>query len=117
MSLRELVSVLVLLVAGFLVVSTAMRPATAGLAWLIFGVACVLTFVSVHAAVYLNGIAQRLIGVAGALLGSWTIVASVIIDPTAVRWIGLASAIAFVALDLISVFLSRGQDRARPALA
>jgi hypothetical protein len=117
MSLRELVSVLVLLLAGFLVVSTAVRPATAGLAWVIFGVACALTIISVHAAVYLSGTAQRLIAAAGALLGSWTIVAAVIIDPETVRWIGLGSAIAFVGLDLLSVTLARSHDRARPALA
>jgi hypothetical protein len=77
MNIRYLSVLVLVITAGFLVVATqAFGVATA--TWLTFAVAIGLTVVSLCMAGSLESIAQRVIGGVGAIVGAWTIVASLL---------------------------------------
>jgi hypothetical protein len=88
--------------AGFLVVAT-QGFAAPTVAWLTFGIAAGLTIVSLYMLAAPSTITQRVIGGMASVLGAWTIVASLVFVPATVLSLGLASAIAFVALGVIGL--------------
>jgi hypothetical protein len=99
MSIRYLSNLVVMIAAAFLVVAT--QAFVAGtVAWLTFGIAVGLTILSAYMLVSRHGIAQRVVGGLGAVLGAWTIVASLVFAPATVVWLGFGSAIAFVVLGI-----------------
>jgi hypothetical protein len=99
MSIRYLSNLALMIAAAFLVVAT--QAFLAGtVAWLTFGIAAGLTLLSAYMLIGRHGIAQRMVGGLGAVLGAWTIVASLVFVPATVVWLGFASAIAFVVLGI-----------------
>ena len=99
MSTRFFYNSLLAMAAGFLVVATrAFAPFT--VAWITFGVAIGITRASVMTIGLPVGLMQRALSALGAVLGIWTIVASLVFAPTTVVWLGFASALGFVALAL-----------------
>jgi len=97
MSTRYFSNLVLALIGGFLVVATmAFAPLTA--AWLTFGIAVGATVISLYMVGFEKTLPQRILGGLLAILGAWTIVASLVFAPTTVVWLGFASAIAFVAL-------------------
>jgi hypothetical protein len=102
MSTRYFSNLLLALIGGFLVVATmAFAPVTA--AWLTFAVAAGATVISLYMIALEKGLVQRSLGGALAILGIWTIVASLVFAPSTVVWLGFASALAFVALAVIGL--------------
>jgi hypothetical protein len=102
MSIRYLSNLALALVAGFLVVATqAFSPPVA--AALVFAIAIGATVLSGATAVTPTTIVQRVISGIAAVVGIWTIVASLVFFPTTVVWLGLASALALVALAVIGL--------------
>jgi hypothetical protein len=99
MSTRYISNLAVATIAGFLVVATQAFAATT-VAWLVFAIAVALTGISVFIASQTAN-AQRVVGGIGAVLGAWTIVASLVFAPATTLSLGFASAIAFVVLGLI----------------
>jgi hypothetical protein len=99
MSTRYLNNLALTLVAGFLVVATqAFIPTT--VAWLTFAMAITFTILSLELLVVRTTIAQRVISGLTAVIGIWTIVASLVFPATTVVWLGLAAGAAVVALGV-----------------
>lgn len=97
MRIRFLYNMLLTLAAGFLVVATqAFVPAT--VAWITFGIAVAVTLISSGSAVLRLGLVQRGLSATAFLIGVWTIVASLVLAPGTVLWLGFASALALVGL-------------------
>jgi hypothetical protein len=97
MRIRYLYNMVLAVAAGFLVVVTqAFAPVP--VAWLTFAIAVGATLFSAGMLVLPVGIVQRVLSGVSAIIGVWTIVASLVFAPTTVVWLGFASAIALVAL-------------------
>jgi hypothetical protein len=100
-----------LLGGGFLVVAVfALTPATA--AWLGFAVSIPLMLFGlamVSSAVRGIGSGERIgvtiLGALTFLIGSWTIIASLVFAPTTARWLVFASACAHVAISMASLVI------------
>jgi hypothetical protein len=96
MSARYMSNLTLLLAAGFLVVAT-QAFAPGAIAWITFGVAIGFTCVGAAMLAHRRP-AQRVVGCLIAVIGAWTIVASLVFVPTTVLWLGFASALGVVAL-------------------
>jgi hypothetical protein len=99
MSTRYLNNLALTIAAGFLVVATqAFIPAT--VAWLTFAMAITFTVIGFELLVVRTTIAQRVISGLAAVIGIWTIVASLVYPATTVVWLGFAAGAAVVALGV-----------------
>jgi hypothetical protein len=102
MDIRYLSNLTLALAAGFLVVATqAFSPPVA--AALVFAIAIGATVLSLATIAAPTTRVQRVISGVAAVIGIWTIVASLVFFPTTVVWLGFASALALVALAVIGL--------------
>jgi hypothetical protein len=102
MSTRYLYNLALALVAGFLVVATqAYTPGT--VASLTFAIAIGVTAVSLGMIAVRGGIVHRALSGLAAVIGGWTIVASLVFASTTVVWLGFGSALALVGLGVIGL--------------
>lgn len=102
MNIRYVSNLVLALVAGFLVVATqAFSPAIA--AALVFAIAIGATVLSLGTIAAPTTTAQRAISGVAAVVGGWTVVASLVFFPTTVVWLGFASALALVGLAVIGM--------------
>jgi hypothetical protein len=101
MSTRFLSNVLLAMVAGFLVVAT-QAFAPAAVAWISFGIAVAITVTGLSMIASRMAV-QRVVAALTALIGGWTIVASLVFAPATVVWLAFASALAVVGLGLIGL--------------
>jgi hypothetical protein len=97
MTTRFLSNLALALLGGFLVVAT-QAFALGAVTWLTFAIAIGALVVGVGMTTLVRDLPQRGIGAAAAVIGIWTIVASMVFAPGTVMWLGFASALAFVAL-------------------
>jgi hypothetical protein len=102
MSIRYLTNLALALAAGFLVVASQVFTAPVAAA-LTFAIASGATILGLYMLVSRSTIAQRVIGGLVAVLGAWTIVASLVFVPATVVTLGFASALGFVALGVIGL--------------
>jgi hypothetical protein len=97
MNIRYLSNLTLALAAGFLVVATqAFSPTIASA--LVFAIAIGATVLSLGTMAVKTTTVQRVISGIAAVVGGWTIVASLVFFPTTVVWLGFASALALVGL-------------------
>jgi hypothetical protein len=102
MSIRYLTNMLLALVAATLVVFTmAFAPGVA--ATLTFAFAIALTVIGAASLIAPTGIVQRVIGGIVAVIGAWTIVASLVFAAPTVLWLGFAAGAAAVGLAVIGL--------------
>ncbi|HLI59666.1 MAG TPA: hypothetical protein VKV21_08370 [Solirubrobacteraceae bacterium] len=94
-----------LTLAGAFTVVASMAWGTPTFMWLMFVAGIVAVGLSLAAAVPGRGLAQRSLDGAIAILGAWTIVASLVFAGATVTWLGFASGIGFVALALAGLAL------------
>lgn len=98
MSMRFATNGIVAVAAGFLVVaSQGFASATTG--WIAFGIAIgILALTGLAQADSSRGVDQRVLDGIVAIVAIWTIVASVVFDGTALKWLSAGEAIALVAV-------------------
>jgi len=102
MTSRFLFNLTLAVLGGFLVVATmAWAAPVASALTLAIGIGA--TAVALTMAGFSGRNVHRGIGMAAAVLGAWTIVASVVFVPTTVVWLGFASALGLVGLALIGL--------------
>lgn len=94
-----------LTLAGAFTVVASMAWAPATFMWLMFAAGIAAIGLSLGAVVRGRGRAQRTLDGMTAVLGAWTIVASLVFSASVVTWLGFASGIGFVALALIGLTL------------
>lgn len=103
MTTRYLTNVVLALIGGALLV-TSQAFAWDTFAWIMLGGGAAAAAIALPAiAIRSRGIAQRGLDAIGAVVGAWTIVASLVFVGAAVTWLGFASGGAFVALALIGL--------------
>lgn len=102
MRIRYLSNLVLALVAGFLVVAT-QAFALPTVKWLTFAIAIGATVISLGTGAVRIPLAQRLISAVAAVIGVWTIVASLVFSLHTVMWLGFASAVALVGLAVIGL--------------
>ena len=104
MNSRYLTNAALALIGGFTVVASQVWiPAT--FMWLMFSAAVLAVALSSAAALNGRGNVQRGLDGLIAILGAWTIVASLVFSGSVITWLGFASGAAFVALALIGLTL------------
>jgi cation transport ATPase len=104
MNSRYLTNAALAVIGGFTVVASQVWiPAT--FMWLMFSAAVLAVTLSTAVALRGRGNVQRGLDGLVAILGVWTIVASLVFSGTVVTWLGFASGAAFVALALIGLTL------------
>jgi hypothetical protein len=97
MNIRYPYNIGLALVAGFLVVATqAFAPTT--VACLTFAIVTGATLAALGSIPARVGLFQRAPSGVTAVVGAWTIVATLVFAPTTVVWLGFASAVALLAL-------------------
>src|ERR1700761_574252 len=102
MNSRYLTNATLALIGGFTVVaSQGWNPAT--FMWLMFAAAILAVTLSTAAGLEQRGNVQRGLDGIIAVLGAWTIVASLVFSGTVVTWLGFAAGAAFVVLALIGL--------------
>jgi hypothetical protein len=104
MNSRYLTNAALALIGGFTVVASQVWiPAT--FMWLMFSAAVLAVVLSSAIALKGRGTVQRGLDGVVAILGAWTIVASLVFSGSVVTWLGFASGAAFVVLALIGLTL------------
>jgi hypothetical protein len=100
MSTRYLTNVALVLLGGFLLV-TSQAFAVATFSWVMLGVGIATLLITAPAvAIRSRGPAQRGLDYVFSLLAAWTIIASQVFAGAAVTWLGFASGAALVALGI-----------------
>jgi hypothetical protein len=102
MSTRYLYNLALSLVAGFLVVAT-QAFAAGTVASLTFAVAIGVTAMSLAMAIFRAGIVHRALSGLAAVIGAWTIVASLVFASSTVVWLGFAAGLALVGVGVIGL--------------
>jgi hypothetical protein len=105
MSSRFASNLIVCSLAAFLAVASfAFPPGT--LAWLSFGVACAVTLTVLAAFAFRGrGPAQRVLDLLSALIGGWTIVASLLYQGGLLKWLSVGAAGALWGLAVTGLVL------------
>ncbi|MHB1570481.1 MAG: hypothetical protein ACYCXW_18790 [Solirubrobacteraceae bacterium] len=104
MNSRYLTNIALTMIGAFVVVvSLAWTPST--FMWIMLGSGIAAMVLAGGAALPRRGVVQRALDGLIAVLGAWTIVASLVFSGSTVTWLGFASGIAFVALALIGLTL------------
>jgi hypothetical protein len=102
MNSRYLTNAALAVIGGFTVVASQVWiPAT--FMWLAFSAAILAVMLSTAIALKGRGNVQRGLDGLVAILGAWTIVASLVFSGSVVTWLGFASGAAFVALAFIGL--------------
>jgi hypothetical protein len=94
-----------LALAGAFTVVASMAWAPSTFMWLMFAAGIVAVALSSAAAIRGRGTSQRALDGVIAVLGAWTIVASLVFSAGVVTWLGFASGIGFVGLALAGLTL------------
>ena len=104
MNSRYLTNALLAIVGGFTVVASQVWvPAT--FEWLMFSAGALAIVFSSAVALKGRGLVQRGLDGVAAILGAWTVVASLVFTGSVVTWLGFGSSAAFVALGFIGLTL------------
>jgi hypothetical protein len=104
MNSRYLTNAALAVIGGFTVIASQVwTPAT--FMWLMFAAAILAVTLSTAIALKGRGNVQRGLDGLVAILGAWTIVASLVFSGSVVTWLGFASGAAFVALAFIGLTL------------
>jgi hypothetical protein len=104
MNSRYLTNATLAVIGGFTVVASQVWvPAT--FMWLMFSAAVLALGLSTAIALRGRGLIQRGLDGTTALLGAWTVIASLVFSGNVITWLGFASGAAFVALALIGLTL------------
>lgn len=101
---RFLTNISLAVLAGFLVVVSLAWPVSASM-WIMFGVGVVAVLLLGAVLIPGRGLAQRLLDAPIAVLGAWTIIASLVFAGSTVMWLAFASGIAFVGLAVLGLVL------------
>lgn len=105
MRTRYLTNLAMALIGGFLVV-TSMAFAVPIFSWIMLGVGIVAVLLTAPAvAIAARGRNQRRLDGVTAVLGAWTIIASMVFAGAAVTWLGFASGIGLVAIAVAGLTL------------
>src|ERR1700754_2564455 len=102
MSIRYLANLALGVAAGFLIVATRAFADTTAV-WLTFAVAILATGIGIGLAAAVRDPIQRVVGSLTAVIGAWTIVASLVFSNATSVTLGFASALAFAALAIIGL--------------
>jgi Trk-type K+ transport system membrane component len=104
-SVRFATNLLLALAGGFVVVeSVAFASSVVG--WVTLGVAIgILLVVAAAQLERVRGLPQRGLDAVVALLGCWTVIASVVFTGTALAWLSFAEGCGFVALAVVGLVL------------
>lgn len=102
MRIRYLSNLVLALLAGFLVVAT-QAFALPAVKWLTFAIAIGAAVISLGTGVARIPLTQRVISAVAAVVGAWTIVASLVFSLHTVMWLGFASAVALVGLAVVGL--------------
>jgi hypothetical protein len=104
LSIRYLFNLLLTVVAGFEV--AAFRAFGPGLyAWLAFAGGVAVVAIATATLLAERSASQRALSVVAVVIGAWTVVASLVFDPTTVVWLGFSAAAAVVALGVTGLTL------------
>jgi hypothetical protein len=104
MNSRYLTNALLAIVGGFTVIASQVwLPAT--FMWLMFSAGVLAVVLSSAVALRGRGLVQRGLDGLTAILGAWTIVASLVFTGSVVTWLGFGSGAAFVALAFVGLTL------------
>ena len=104
MNSRYLTNAVLAVVGGFTVIASQVWvPAT--YMWLMFSAGVLAIAFSTAIALKGRGLVQRGLDGLTAILGAWTVVASLVFTGSVVTWLGFASGAAFVGLALIGLTL------------
>jgi hypothetical protein len=104
MNSRYLTNALLAIVGGFTVIASQVwLPAT--FMWLMFSAGALAILFSSAVALNGRGLVQRGLDGLTAILGAWTVVASLVFSGSVVTWLGFGSGAAFVALGFIGLTL------------
>jgi hypothetical protein len=104
MNSRYLTNAALAVVGGFTVIASQVwLPAT--FMWLMFSAGVLAVVLSAAIALKGRGTVQRGLDGLTAILGAWTIVASLVFSGSVVTWLGFGSGAAFVALAFIGLTL------------
>lgn len=104
MNSRYLSNIALAVAGAFLVVASQAWAAPVFM-WIMFGIGIVSLVLSASGALPRRGIGQRGLDGAIAVLGAWTIIASLVFAGLTVTWLGFASGCAFVGLALAGLTL------------
>jgi hypothetical protein len=104
MNSRYLTNIGLAITGGFAIVASQVFGVPVFM-WLMFGAGVIALALSAAAALPTRGRTQRALDASVAVIGAWTIVASLIFAGTVVTWLGFASGAAFVALALVGLTL------------
>jgi hypothetical protein len=104
MSSRYLSNLTLAVLGGFLVVAS-MAWTVPVFTWLMFGIGIAALALAGPTVLLPRGVAQRAVDGVAAILGAWTIVASMVFGGLAITWLGFASGVGFVALALVGLTL------------
>jgi hypothetical protein len=102
MSIRYLANLTLGVAGGFLVVAT-QAFADTPVKWLAFAIAAGSTIVGLGMVAAIRDTLQRALGATVAILGAWTVVASLVFSLPTVAALAFASALGFVGLALIGL--------------
>jgi hypothetical protein len=104
MNSRYLTNALLAVVGGFTVIASQVWvPAT--FMWLMFSAGVLAIIFSSAIALKGRGLVQRGLDSLTAILGAWTVVASLVFTGSLVTWLGFGSGVAFAALAFIGLTL------------
>jgi hypothetical protein len=109
LSIRYLFNLLLAVVAGFEVVAfKAFGPGV--YAWLAFAGGVAVLAIATSTLIAERSVAQRALSAVTVVIGAWTVVASLVFDPTTVVWLGFSAAAAVVALGVTGLTLHEIRD-------
>jgi hypothetical protein len=109
LSISYLSNLVLAVVAGFEVV--AFKAFGPGLyAWLAFAGGVAVVAIATATLLTERSATQRVLSVATGVIGAWTVVASLVFDPTTVVWLGFSAAAAVVALGVTGLTLHELRD-------
>jgi len=109
LSIRYLLNLLLAVVAGFEVAAfKAFGPDL--YAWLAFAGGVAVIAIATASLLTERSATQRALSAVTVVIGAWTVVASLVFDPTTVIWLGFSAAVAVVALAVTGLTLHEVRD-------
>jgi hypothetical protein len=109
LSIRYLLNLVLVVVAGFEVVAfKAFGPGV--YVWLALAVGAAVVTIATATLLTERSATQRALGVVTVVIGAWTVVASLVFDPTTVVWLGFSAAATVVALGVTGLTLHEIRD-------
>ncbi|HLH64348.1 MAG TPA: hypothetical protein VKV27_01480 [Solirubrobacteraceae bacterium] len=104
MNSRYLTNIALAVMGGFVVVVSQAWSVPVFM-WIMFAAGVLAILLAGSALLPRRGLAQRVLDGIIAVLGAWTVVASLVFAGSTVTWLGFASGVAFVGLALLGLTL------------